>query len=173
MRKLLIYLTLSVTFNIYYSLSAQNFFQKPTEVVVNTDMNQYQVSSQRYLTDEGGNILMFVNVWGSVNTPGSHLVYEGIDIATLLSVVGGPSSGANLKRIRLFREFPDDDGKVIYELDLNDFYKTGNRDKFIEIKPNDTIIFPPKTISYILGYTGTMNTLLSIINLYFSINLDK
>ena len=39
-----------------------------------------------------------INIWGNVNNPGSHLVYDGIDLASLLSSVGGPIDGANLKR---------------------------------------------------------------------------
>jgi len=116
---------------------------------------------------------MYVNVWGHIKSPGSHLVYDGIDIATLLSIVGGPMPGANLKHVRLFREIPDENGKVSYELDLNVFYKNGNRDNFIEIKPNDTIIFPQSTTSYILSYVGTVNTFLQIINLYFLIESGR
>ena len=127
------------------------------------------MSSQRYHTDKEGNILMFVNVWGHVNSPGSHLVYDGIDFATLLSKVGGPMSGANLKHVRLFREIPDENGQISYKLDLNTFYKNGNRDNFIEIKPNDTIIFPQTATSYILSYAGTMNSFIQFVNLYFLI----
>ena len=131
------------------------------------------MSSQRYHTDKEGNILMFVNVWGHVNSPGSLLVYEGIDLTTLLSMVGGPLPGANLKHVRLFREIPDENGLVSYDLNLNTFYKNGNRENFIKIKPNDTIIFPQTTTSYILSYTGTVNTFLQVINLYFQIELRK
>jgi hypothetical protein len=58
---------------------------------------QYNVSSERFFTDPNGIILMNVNVWGHVNVPGRHMVFDGIDLATLLSVVGGPMGGANLK----------------------------------------------------------------------------
>ena len=50
---------------------------------ISKEINRFQVSSQRYITDEEGNILMFVNVWGHVNSPGSHLVYDGIDLASV------------------------------------------------------------------------------------------
>ena len=64
--------------------------------------SDFQKSSARYMTDEKGNILMYVNVWGEVQTPGHHLVYEGIDLGTLLSIVGGTKAGANLKKVRIF-----------------------------------------------------------------------
>ena len=41
------------------------------------------------MTDDKGNILMYINVWGNVKNPGRHLVYDGVDLATLFSVVGG------------------------------------------------------------------------------------
>ena len=173
MKKIVIYLSFLTVFNAQPGSFAQNIYQQSSEGMTQPDVERYRISSQRYLTDKEGNILMYVNVWGHVNSPGSHLVYDGIDIATLLSIVGGPMPGANLKHVRLFREIPDENGKVSYELDLNVFYKNGNRDNFIEIKPNDTIIFPQTTTSYIFSYVGTVNTFLQIINLYFLIESGR
>ena len=95
----------------------------------------FQISSERYLTNANGTIMMNVNVWGHVGSPGSHIVYDGIDFASLLSVVGGPKDGANLKNVRIYREVPDEDGSLVYHIDLNEFINTGNRSKFIKINP--------------------------------------
>ncbi|MFQ6610858.1 MAG: hypothetical protein ACE5D7_08685 [Fidelibacterota bacterium] len=151
-------------------LLPQDIFSEQTRRKGPENLQSYQLSSQRYITDEMGNILMYVNIWGHVNKPGSHLVFDGIDMATLISVVGGPKKGADLKRVRLFRETPDDNGKTAYEIDLDQFFKTGDRSNFVEIKPNDTLIFPQSTYSYIIANVGTMNTFMSMINLYFTIN---
>ena len=129
----------------------------------------YQISSERYLTNEKGNIMMNVNIWGAVGSSGSHLVYDGIDFATLLSVVGGPMKGANLKQVRIYREIPDADGTLVYHIDLSEFINTGNRFKFIQIKPNDTIIVPQKFSSYILQQIGTINTIFSIVTIYLQL----
>ena len=72
--------------------SGENIITKP----------QYNVSSERFFTDESGTILMNVNVWGHVNRPGRHMVFDGIDIATLLSVVGGPKQGAKHPLVQTF-----------------------------------------------------------------------
>ena len=48
---------------------------------LNIDNKTYSISSERYVTDNNGNILMHVNIWGHVNNPGHHLVYDGIDLA--------------------------------------------------------------------------------------------
>ena len=131
--------------------------------------SDFQISSERYLLGNSGNIMMNVNFWGHVNSPGSHLVYDGIDFASLLSIVGGPIDGANLKNVRIYREVPDEDGSLVYHIDFNEFINTGNRSKFIKIKPNDTIIVPQKISSYLLKQIGTINTLFSIITIYLQI----
>ena len=129
----------------------------------------YQISSERYLTNTKGSIMMNINIWGHVGSPGSHIVYDGIDFASLLSIVGGPMGGANLKQVRIYREIPDSDGSLVYHLDLEEFINTGNRSKFIKIKPNDTIIVPQKFSSYLLKQVGTINTLFSLINIYLQL----
>ena len=131
--------------------------------------SDFQISSERYLTDEKGNIMMYVNIWGHVERPGHHLVYEGIDLATLMSVVGGPKSGANMKKIRVYREIPEEDGTLVYHLNFEKFVSSGDRSEFIRIKPNDTIIIPEKISNYILTQVGTVNTFLSLFNLYFQL----
>ena len=131
--------------------------------------SDFQISSERYLTDEKGNIMMYVNIWGHVGKPGHHLVYEGIDLATIMSVVGGPKSGANMKKVRVYREVPEEDGTLIYHLDFEKFVSSGDRSEFIRIKPNDTIIIPEKMSNYILTQVGTVSTFLSLFNLYFQL----
>ena len=131
----------------------------------------YQLSSEKYITGPNGSIMMKVNMWGHVNSPGSHLVYEGIDFASLLSLVGGPKEGANLKKVRLYRETQDAEGKLVYNIDLNEFIKTGNRSNFIKIKPNDTIIIPQKFTTVLLNQIGTINTFFSVIVIYLQISI--
>ena len=113
---------------------------------------------------------MYVNVWGHVGTPGRILVDEGIDLATLLSLSGGPNKGANMKNVRIYHEYPDKNGNIVHILDLTEFLKTGDRANFISIQPNDTFIFRQTTFSYLLQEIGTINTLMSLINIYLNIN---
>ena len=94
----------------------------------------FKYQAKKYLTDDKGNILMYVNVWGEVNKPGHHLVYEGIDFATLLSIVGGPIKGANLKKVRLHRELPDADGTLTYDINMNKFLVSGDKKRICSNK---------------------------------------
>jgi len=148
-------------------LLGMGFSQDLTEI--DNGYSDFQISSQNYLTDQKGNVLMYVNIWGTVKNPGRQLVYEGIDLATLLSIVGGPMQGANMKKVRLYREIPDLNQKLTYLIDLESFISTGDRSEFIKIKPNDTILIPQKFSSYVLNQIGTVNTLFSLLNLYFAI----
>ena len=131
--------------------------------------NEYQISSERYITDSNGNIRMNVNVWGHIGQPGNHLVFEGIDIVTLLSIVGGPVGGARLDRIKLIREVPEENGKLVFTLNFNEFIKSGDRSNFIKIKPNDTVIIPQKLSSFLMSTASGINTILSLITIYIQI----
>lgn len=128
--------------------------------------SSYPRSGERYITDENGIIKMWVNVWGQVNHPGSHLVYDGIDLATLLSITGGPKAGANLKKIRLFRELPDANGQLSLSIDLKKFLKSGDRGDFTRVLPNDTFVIPQSFSSYIISNLNIVNTLLNFYNLW-------
>ena len=124
----------------------------------------------RYVSGQDGIIRMYVNVWGHVGTPGRILVDEGIDLATLLSLSGGPNKGANMKNVRIYHEYPDKNGNIVHILDLTEFLKTGDRSNFISIQPNDTFIFRQTTFSYLLQEIGTINTFMSLINIYLNLN---
>ena len=124
----------------------------------------------RYVSGADGIIRMYVNVWGHVGAPGRILVDEGIDLATLLSLSGGPNKGANMKNVRIYHEYPDKNGNIVHILDLSEFLKTGDRSNFISIQPNDTFIFRQTTFSYLLQEIGTINTLMSLINIYLNLN---
>ena len=148
----------------------QKMFASSNNFISSNLVEEYQVSSERYISDSGGKIFINVNVWGFVNNPGSHQVFDGIDIITLFSIVGGPKPGANIKDIKILREFPDSDGKIMHKINLHNFLSKGNRSSLINIKPNDTFIVPQKLSSLILDKVGTINTILSLINLYLQVN---
>ena len=139
----------------------------------NLKNSDYQVSSEKFFTDKLGNIKMVVNVWGHVNSPGLHEVYDGIDLATLLSMVGGPKSGADLKKVKIFRDSPDLEGQMVYYLNLEKFIEKGDRSDFIKIRPNDTIIIRQKVSDYLWSQVSVLNTVLTLANLYFQIQTNK
>ena len=154
-----------------------NFIFLFNNIILSQDINDinrikfadYQISSKKYVTNENGNVMMNINVWGHVQKPGNIFVNDGIELATLFSIVGGPMKGADLKKVRLYRELPDKDGTLVYEINFEEFLATGNRSNFIEIKPNDTVIIPQKTSHYLLEQIGTINTIFAAILVYLNI----
>ena len=124
----------------------------------------------RYVSSEDGVLRMYVNIWGHVSNPGRILVDDGIDLATLLSLTGGPNKGANMKSIRVYHEYPDKNGNVVNVIDFTEFLEMGDRSNFISIQPNDTFIIKQTAWSYMLQEIGTVNTLMSFLNIYFNIS---
>ena len=158
------YRSIIIIITFFIHIQAQSNDQSAKEY-----FNDYQFSSERYFSNPDGEIRMKVNVWGHVKSPGGHFVYDGIDLASLISTVGGPKTGANLKKVRLYRESLDQNGKIIYEIDFNDFIRSGSRDNFIKINPNDTIIIPQKLSNIFISQIGAVNTLFSIIMIFLQI----
>ena len=123
----------------------------------------------RYVSGNDGVIRMYVNIWGHVGRPGRILVDEGIDLATLLSLTGGPNKGVNLRKVRVYHEYPNKDGEIVHILDLTDFIETGDRSNFITIQPNDTFIIKQTAWSYFIEEIGTINTLMNVTNIYLNL----
>lgn len=121
----------------------------------------------RYFTDEDGNVRMWINIWGHVNKPGNYLVYNHTDVITVLAMAGGLRSGAALDRIKLYRELPDVHGNLLYIINMDEFVESGVRKVFPSVLPNDAFYVPQKTSSLILAKVGLVNTMMSIINLYY------
>ena len=136
---------------------------------MNASSASYSESNNRYVTDDDGNILMYVNIWGHVKNPGNHLVFDGIDLITLLSVVGGPLSGAKMSKILIYRENKDTNGKIKYEINLNKFYASGDRSELVKIMPNDTIVIKEGLFSKIFRSSNALTTVLQILSIYIQI----
>ena len=92
-------------------------------------------------------------------------------LATLFSVAGGPKEGANLKQIKLYRKIPDKNGKISYTINLHQFIKSGDRSNFIALNPDDTVIIPQKKMSLLYGKIKLVDTFLSLLVLFFQVQL--
>ena len=134
------------------------------------NINLRSSSGARYVSSDDGVLRMYVNIWGHVPSPGRILVNDGIDLATLLSLTGGPSKGANMKNVRVYHEYPDKNGNIVNIIDFTEFLKTGDRSNFINIQPNDTFIIQQTVLSYIIEEIGTINTLMSLVNIYLNVS---
>jgi hypothetical protein len=84
---------------------------------------------------ETGDILMSVHVWGEVASPGTQLVPAGCDLIGALSAAGGPTSDANMGRIRIII----DGAETIYDLDS---FLSGTGEPVPELTPGATVFVP-------------------------------
>ena len=132
-------------------------------------IKEYQISSEKYISGPDGIVFMKVNFWGAGGSAGTVQVKEGIDFASLMSAVGGPSQFSNLKKIRLIREIPDKNGQMVYFVDLTSFLKNGDRSNFPKIKPNDTIVVKQTLTGILLEDLQNFQAYLSLITLFFQV----
>jgi len=122
------------------------------------------INGQEYIANDDGTLLMYVNIWGHVKNPGTYLVYEGIDLFTLLSLAGGPLSGAQLNKIEILHS-----KNSIYEKEIVNLNKYIDNPNQITIKPHDTVYIKESMTSYIFSKTNVLNTLLQLINIAYII----
>ena len=141
------YIIVSIIFFLFLCASSNN-------------LNQLVISSESYVTGDDGMVRIYVNILGHVNKPGVYLVYESIDIFSLLALAGGPLPGANLKKVNLFHE-----DKIKY-LDVKESFKTGDNNGFV-LYPHSTIYVGETVTSTLFSHTMLINSALQLINIYF------
>lgn len=149
-----------IFFNLLYSNQQKNR---------NLTSEGYGFTSPKYSTNLDGDIMIYVNVMGQVNSPGRHLVSEGIDFATLLSQIGGPKIGVNMSKVKVLRKSSEKTSEI-FIINLKKFFKSGDRSDFMTIKPNDTIIFPESIPSFVFSRINNFNTILSLLSIYLTIS---
>ena len=132
-------------------------------------IKDYQLSSEQYISGPDGKVYMNVSFWGAAGNSGTIQVYEGIDFASLMSAVGGPTEYANLKKIRLYREKPDQNGQLVYLIDLTKFLNTGDRSNFPKIKPNDTIVIKKTVIGILIEDINTIQTFFAALTFFITL----
>ena len=132
-------------------------------------IKEYQMSSEKYIYGPDGKVYMNINFWSTDENSGTVQVQEGIDFASLMSSIGGPAQFSNLKKIRLYRETPDENGQMVHVIDLTVFLKSGDRSNFPKIKPNDTIVIKKTLIGVIIEDIYTFQTFIASITFFLQL----
>jgi len=129
--------------------------------------NNYNIpTGEDYIVGEDGIKRIYVNIWGHVKYPGTYLVYQDIDIATLLSIAGGPLEGANLSDIQIISNNKNSETQSI---DLNSLLSS-NELKSVGLHPYDTIRISPTIAFYVRDSAYLINVLLQLITLGVTLN---
>lgn len=85
---------------------------------------------------ETGELQVKVSIWGEVKSPGLYSIPDRTDLATLLSLAGGPSDGANLSQVKIIHSFPTPSVTIV---NMREFFSSGDRKSIPIMKPGDMV----------------------------------
>ena len=79
-------------------------------------------------------------VFGEVKRPGSYQLDKETNILEAVTIAGGFTEKAAPGRVRVIRNTPK--GQQVFEVDMNDIIKRGNRGKAVALQENDVVVVP-------------------------------
>ena len=120
--------------------------------------------AEEYITDESGNVYIYVNILGHVKNPGTYLIYEGADILTILAQAGGPLPGAKLKDTIIYHK-----GSMREIINIKHYLESGNSIN-INLEPNDTIFIKQTVGSYLFSKSNFINSFLQLLNISLTLS---
>ena len=161
---------LTIRFILFIAFVSFSIGQNESDQTLGSLNSIDSMNGEKYHTSNDGTVYFYVNIWGHVKIPGRIRLVEGVDIVTLISAVGGPQNGANLKKVVLYRDVPDTKNSLMYEINIEQFKNNGDRSTFVKILPNDTILIEETKISYMMNKIGTLNTFMNLANIYLNIS---
>lgn len=84
---------------------------------------------------------LLISVFGMVTRPDNYPILEGTSIFRVVSMAGGPTDQADMRRVRIYRKY----GFPYTEtLDLSYYLETGLMDQAAMVYPGDVIFIPKK-----------------------------
>jgi protein involved in polysaccharide export with SLBB domain len=101
-----------------------------------------------YLKEEEISLLSRINVqiWGEVKEPGMYEISQGSNIAVIISKAKGPTSRANLSKVKLIRV-----GEGVRVINIEEKLKKGKIEELPILKEGDIIIVEEKRFSKIVS----------------------
>lgn len=149
-------------------LLSLNLFAQDTQMInTKTGRTADRQAASKYILSSGGDaLLMTVKIWGEVTKPGLYDVPIGTDLIELISAAGGPTTRANLSKIKVIHGSPNDVEKYVSTINVKQFLASGDSEEIPEIKPSDTIVVPVKPINSILTSLSWTQQILSLFSIY-------
>tara|TARA_Y100000994_G_scaffold71718_1_gene58738 strand:+ start:639 stop:1100 length:462 start_codon:yes stop_codon:yes gene_type:complete len=130
--------------------------------------NNYLMQDELYITGDDGVIRMYVNVIGHVKNPGTYLVYDSIDLMSVLSRSGGYLPGTNLSKIIIYSENGEKQ-----DLDLKKMLNSKIPiSEVVKLKPRDTIYLEQKSLHRFFVSSNLPSMILSFVTLAITLE-DK
>ncbi len=125
-----------------------------------------QTQSRYILTPGSDAFLMTVRVWGEVQRPGLYDVPIGTDLIEIISAAGGPTSKANLSKVRVIRTDSSQSEGEVQTISVKRFVEKGDVAIIPEIRPFDTIVVPMRPSQYVLQSLSWTQQFMSLVSIY-------
>ena len=155
-------LDLILVMSVHPGFGGQKFIPTALDKLSNLREEINKSGREIHLEVDGG--INFENVQ-SVIDAGADMIVAGTT-----TFKGGPSEYANLKKIRLYRETPDENGQLVYFIDLTPFLEKGDRSNFPKIKHNDTIVMRKTFTGVLIEDLITVQTLLAALTFFIQLS---
>ncbi len=110
-------------------------------------------------------LLMKVNVWGQVLSPGQYLVPDNTDIVSIISFAGGPTENARINRIKVVRTTAGK--REIINVNLKDYLESADSESVLLLKPDDTVVISGSIFHMFARFTGFISQLAIVANVYY------
>ena len=116
------------------NLLGQTFSQ--AKETINKQIGKY---FKQYQVNVSLDSLRSINVFlvGEVQAPGTYQVSSLSSVLTVLSEAGGPTKNGSLRNVRVLRN-----GKQLAQIDLYNFFQSGDNSQDIRLQAGDTILVP-------------------------------
>ncbi len=103
-------------------------------------INCFSGDDKGYVTGHELKLMIKVNIWGEVRNPGEFLVEDGADLISLISIAGGPTNYANLRKVKLIRNV--DGKKTLIKINIKKYTDSSEKIEIPTLLPGDVIIIP-------------------------------
>lgn len=121
----------------------------------------------RYFLGKEDEILMQVNVWGFVRTPGQYMVPYDTDLISLLSYAGGPLEEAKIKGIKVIRTGGENEDPQVIDVDVKKFLKSPDPSLIPRLKPGDTVLVSGTTFHFVSKFFEFMWRIALVVQIVF------
>ena len=128
--------------------------------------------ANQYYLGQANELLIRVNIWGRVRSPGQYFVPATTDLITLISVAGGPEDKSRISDVRLVRSGSDGKNEVII-VNVKKYLKTGDKRLIPDLQPEDTILISGSVWQLLADITQVVGQLALAANVYYLFFIAK
>ncbi len=131
--------------------------------------DEKQIEDSRYFIGKEHELLMSVNILGSVSKPGQYMVPSETDLISVIAYAGGFREDAKINEIKIVRKMGDHGKPKIMKIDLEKFYVAGDQRLTPPLKPDDVVIIANKksvTTRTIADIVRTVSYVAQVIYIY-------